>query len=95
MSSFFLDVEGAKLRSAGESLREVPTLLLLYGGPGFDHSEFKVGFSQLAEIAQIVYLDHRGNGRSESGDLSGGPLRGGQMMFTAFAKCLKSKSRSS
>jgi len=45
----------------------VPTLLLLHGGPGFDHSEFKIGFSQLADIAQVVYLDHRGNGRSDSG----------------------------
>jgi proline iminopeptidase len=64
----FFDVEGAKLRPSGERMREVPTLLLLHGGPGFDHSEFKDGFSQLAEIAQIIYLDHRGNGRSDSGD---------------------------
>ena len=63
----FFDVEGAKLRPAGDCMREVPTLLLLHGGPGFDHSEFKIGFSQLADITQIIYLDHRGNGRSDSG----------------------------
>ncbi len=63
----FFDVEGAKLRPAGEHMRELPTLLLLHGGPGFDHSEFKSGFSQLADVAQIVYLDHRGNGHSDSG----------------------------
>ena len=63
----FFDVEGAKLRPVGERMDEVPTLLLLHGGPGFDHSEFKIGFSQLADIAQVVYLDHRGNGRSDSG----------------------------
>jgi len=63
----FFDIDGAKLRPDGERMREVPTLLLLHGGPGFDHSGFKTGFPQLADIVQIVYLDHRGNGRSDSG----------------------------
>jgi pimeloyl-ACP methyl ester carboxylesterase len=63
----FFDVEGTKMRAAGTRMQEVPTLLLLHGGPGVDHSEFKVGFSQLADIAQVIYLDHRGNGRSDSG----------------------------
>jgi len=64
----FFDVEGAKLRPDGPKMREVPTVLLLHGGPGFDHSNFKPEFSRLAEIAQVVYLDHRGNGRSDRGD---------------------------
>ena len=34
----FFDVEGAKLVPDGPSMREKPTLLLLHGGPGFDHS---------------------------------------------------------
>jgi len=63
----FFDVEGAKLRPDGYRMREVPTLLLLHGGPGFDHSEFKVAFSSLTDIVQIIYLDHRGNGRSDAG----------------------------
>jgi proline iminopeptidase len=66
--NLFFDVEGAKLRPEGSKMREVPTVVLLHGGPGFDHSNFKPDFSRLAEIAQIVYLDHRGNGRSERGD---------------------------
>jgi proline iminopeptidase len=48
-------------------MRERPTLLLLHGGPGFDHSIYKPAYSALAEIAQVIYLDHRGNGRSEDG----------------------------
>ncbi len=64
----FFDVEGAKLRPAGATMREVPTVVLLHGGPGFDHSNFKPDFSRLAEIAQVIYLDHRGNGRSDRGD---------------------------
>ena len=66
--SLFFDVEGAKLRPDGDKMREVPTLVLLHGGPGFDHSSFKPDFSRVAEIAQVVYFDHRGNGRSDRGD---------------------------
>ena len=64
----FFDVEGAKLRPDGATMREVPTVVLLHGGPGFDHSTFKPDFSRLSEIAQVVYYDHRGNGRSDRGD---------------------------
>jgi pimeloyl-ACP methyl ester carboxylesterase len=51
----------------GPSMREKPTLVLLHGGPGFDHSIYKPGFSTLADVAQVVFLDHRGNGRSDPG----------------------------
>ena len=61
----FYDVDGAKLRPDGPRMREVPTLLLLHGGPGFDHSVFKPDLSGFTDIAQLVYLDHRGNGRSD------------------------------
>ena len=64
----FFDVEGASLVPDGPAMRERPTLLLLHGGPGFDHSSYKPAFSPLAEVAQVVYLDHRGNGRSDAGD---------------------------
>jgi proline iminopeptidase len=63
----FFDVEGSKLRPDGQSMRQVPTLLLLHGGPGFDHSSFKPWFSEMADVAQVVYLDLRGNGRSDAG----------------------------
>src|SRR4051794_6210482 len=63
----FFDVEGAKFALDGPVMREKPTLLLLHGGPGADHSTFRPAYSALADIAQIVYLDHRGNGRSEDG----------------------------
>jgi pimeloyl-ACP methyl ester carboxylesterase len=63
----FFDVEGAKFIPEGPVMREKPVLLLLHGGPGFDHSIYKPAYSALADIAQIVYLDHRGNGRSEDG----------------------------
>ena len=67
----FFDVEGAKYVPDGSTMRQKPTLLLLHGGPGFDHSIYKPAYSALADIAQIIYLDHRGNGRSEDGPREG------------------------
>jgi proline iminopeptidase len=61
----FVDTEGPKFVPDGPVMREKPTLVLLHGGPGFDHSGFKPRFSALADIAQIVYYDHRGHGRSD------------------------------
>ena len=60
----YVDIEGAGLVPDGPAMREKPTLILLHGGPGADHSLYKPGFSALADVAQIVYYDHRGNGRS-------------------------------
>jgi len=48
-------------------MRQKPTIVLLHGGPGLDHSIYKPSFSSLADIAQVIFLDHRGNGRSEPG----------------------------
>jgi proline iminopeptidase len=63
----FFDVEGTKLVPDGPVMREKPTLLMLHGGPGSDHSIYRPAYSALADVAQIIYLDHRGNGRSEDG----------------------------
>jgi proline iminopeptidase len=60
----FFDVDGAKLVPDGPRMRERPTLVLLHGGPGFDHSTFKPAFGRLAASAQLVYVDQRGQGRS-------------------------------
>lgn len=61
----FFDVEGAGLEPSSGAMREKPTLILLHGGPGMDHTGYKPRFSQLADVCQVVYLDHRGNGRSD------------------------------
>ncbi|MCU1502932.1 MAG: alpha/beta hydrolase fold, partial [Ilumatobacteraceae bacterium] len=45
-----------------------PTVLLLHGGPGFDHSTYKGADAMvLDDVAQVVFYDHRGNGRSDRG----------------------------
>lgn len=61
----FFDVEGAKLVPDGPTMRERPTLVCLHGGPGLDHSSFRPIFSVLSRIAQVIYLDQRGHGRSD------------------------------
>ncbi len=66
----YFDVEGASSVPNGAHMREKPTLVLSHGGPGADHSVYKPFFSQLSDIAQIVYYDHRGNGRSAACDQS-------------------------
>ena len=61
----YVDIEGCGLVPEGPRMREKPTLVLMHGGPGYDHSSFKPIFSALADVAQIVYYDHRGHGRSD------------------------------
>jgi proline iminopeptidase len=64
----FFDVVGEKLKIDGKKLVEKPTLIALHGGPGLDHSRFRPEFDYLADIAQVIFLDHRGNGRSMPSD---------------------------
>lgn len=68
--SLFFDIDGIGLAPDGSAMREKPSIVLIHGGPGFDHSGFKPAFSTLTDIAQIVYLDVRGCGRSARGDPS-------------------------
>lgn len=64
----FVDVENPGLVRDGDRMREKPTLLLLHGGPGHDHTGLKGALAPLRDVAQLVYYDHRGNGRSEGDD---------------------------
>ena len=61
----FVEVIGRKLVPDGPTMRERPTMLLLHGGPGFDHSTLATIFAPLAEELQLVLIDHRGQGRSD------------------------------
>jgi pimeloyl-ACP methyl ester carboxylesterase len=66
----FFEVVGTKLVADGPSMRERPTLLLLHGGPGFDHSGLAYTLAPLSDVAQLVFLDHRGQGRSDGDDVA-------------------------
>ena len=64
----YFDVEGMGLVPHGGEMREQPVAMVIHGGPGGDHSGFKPGLSPLTRRMQLVYFDHRGQGRSDRGD---------------------------
>jgi len=64
----FFDVEGLRLVPDGPVMKERPTVVLLHGGPGTDHTIYIPDMSTLADRAQLIYFDLRGNGRSDPAD---------------------------
>jgi pimeloyl-ACP methyl ester carboxylesterase len=61
----FVDVVGSSLDPTPEAMVPKPALVLLHGGPGSDHSSFRPYFDRFADTHQVVYVDHRGQGRSD------------------------------
>ena len=47
-----------------EQIGQGAVRLVMHGGLGFDHTYFRPEFDVLADGHQVVYYDHRGNGRS-------------------------------
>ena len=60
----FFDVVGEGLDVASPDMAQRPTLILLHGGPGYDHSTLRPYFDRYSDTHQLIYLDHRGCGRS-------------------------------
>jgi proline iminopeptidase len=69
-TEIYFDVEGMGLVPDGNRMREKPVAFVIHGGPGGDHSGFKPGMTPLSHKMQLVYFDHRGQGRSARGDVS-------------------------
>jgi len=67
-TEIYFDIDGMGLVPDGRAMREKPVAFIIHGGPGGDHSSFKPVMSPLAERMQLVYFDHRGQGRSAHGD---------------------------
>jgi proline iminopeptidase len=67
-TKIFFDIDGPSLVPSEERMRERPTAFLIHGGPGSDHSGLKARYSALSDKMQLVYFDHRGQGRSGQGD---------------------------
>lgn len=61
----YFDVVGMGLVPDGPAMRERPVIVCLHGGPGFDHSSIKPYLAPLSDYAQLVFYDHRGQGRSD------------------------------
>jgi pimeloyl-ACP methyl ester carboxylesterase len=60
----FFDVVGSRLQPTEQEMKPKPIVVVLHGGPGLDHSVLRPDFDALGEVAQIIYLDLRGHGRS-------------------------------
>ena len=66
-TEIYFDVEGMGLAPDGPRMVEKPVAFVLHGGPGGDHTSYKPALSPLADKLQLVYIDHRGQGRSARG----------------------------
>ena len=69
-TEIYFDIDGPGLVPDGGRMVEQPTLFLVHGGPGGDHSGFRGTVAQLRDVAQLVFIDHRGCGRSATGPQS-------------------------
>ncbi|MEO0936974.1 MAG: alpha/beta hydrolase [Pseudomonadota bacterium] len=58
----FFDIAGTGVDPA--TMQPKPTLLMLHGGPGYDQSTLRPHFDRFADTHQVIYIDHRGCGRS-------------------------------
>jgi proline iminopeptidase len=63
-TELFFDVVGSGL-DASSVFRQKPTMITLHGGPGFDHTYLRPWLDPVSEVAQLVYVDQRGCGRSQ------------------------------
>jgi len=65
----YVDVKGGRLYYEEEG-KGIP-LVLINGGPGGTHHSFHPYFSQLKDVARIIYYDQRGTGKKSSKDHTG------------------------
>ncbi len=63
-TELYFDVVGSGLSTSAD-FQQKPTMILLHGGPGFDHSYLRPWLDPVSDVAQLVYVDQRGNGRSQ------------------------------
>ncbi|NEO32653.1 MAG: alpha/beta fold hydrolase [Symploca sp. SIO3C6] len=66
-TEIYFDVEGSSLVVEGNRMCEKPVAFIIHGGPGADHTSYKPTFCALSSKMQLVYFDHRGQGRSARG----------------------------
>ena len=66
-TEIWFDIDGAGLVPDGPRMVERPVMFALHGGPGGDHTYYKPALDPLTDRFQIVYVDHRGQGRSGRG----------------------------
>ena len=83
----FFDVVGEGLNAESPDMAQRPSMILLHGGPGYDHSTLRPYFDRYSDTHQLIYLDHRGCGRS-TGDKDSWHLDQWADDLAAFCKAL-------
>lgn len=85
----YFDVDGEQLALGEDGPVVRPTLIVLHGAPGVsDHMAFKPDFAALTDVAQVVYLDLRGAGRSDDDPDGRYSLEGWADDLVAFCEVL-------
>jgi len=64
-TEIFFDIAGMQIRPLENDFVERPVVFMLHGGPGGDHLRFKQHSLELQDVAQLIFIDHRGCGRSK------------------------------
>jgi proline iminopeptidase len=67
-TAIYFDIDGVGLQPDGAQMVEHRPAFAIHGGPGGEHSDLKLAFKPLTDQLQMVYFDHRGQGRSARGD---------------------------
>jgi proline iminopeptidase len=63
-AKLYYEIYGNELELTDNGVIEKPTIVVMHGGPGVDHT-FEVEFyRECATFVQVILYDHRGNGRS-------------------------------
>lgn len=63
----YFDIENPGLIPGKTGMRELPVMIVLHGGPGYDHTPYQEFFSALHGTVQILFVDQHGHGRSDPG----------------------------
>ena len=75
-TKLFFDIYGSKLSQHNGQVTEKPTLLIIHGEHGIaDHTLYTDFWSQFSNIAQVIFLDQRGSGRSKDPEQSNWNLK--------------------
>lgn len=64
-TEIYFDIAGMQLAPVKHDFVERPVLFMLHGGPGGDHLRYKQRSLELQDCAQLIFIDHRGSGRSK------------------------------
>lgn len=64
-TEIYFDVEGMQIVPRKKSMVARPVLFMLHGGPGSNHLRYKQHSLEIRNVAQLVFIDHRGCGQSK------------------------------